>query len=148
LLSVFALITFGVALTILNVSYALLFSVAVFFLEFIFVVGPAIAALLIMGTVLLSGGNWIGTLIFLAAWRVVQDYVNTPLLFKHELEMHPLVVIGAVLIGGEILGGLGMFLAIPVAAAAIRIMWWRYRQMKAQVTDRDRLREAEIPRAA
>jgi predicted PurR-regulated permease PerM len=147
LLSVFAIIAFAVALTLLKVPYALLFAVAVFFLEFIFVVGPAIAAILIMGTVLLAGGNWIGTLIFLAAWRVVQDYVNTPLLFKHELEMHPLVVIGAVLIGGEVFGGLGMFLAVPIAAA-VRILWWRYRQTQDQAADRDRLQQAQDFRAA
>jgi predicted PurR-regulated permease PerM len=147
LLSLFAMIAFGVALTLLKVPYALLFAVAAFFLEFIFVVGPAIAALLVMGTALVSGGNWIGALIFLAVWRVIQDYVNTPLLFKHELEMHPLVVIGAVLIGGEVFGGLGMFLAVPIAAG-IRIMWWRYLQMQEQATDQQRLLDAKPSKAA
>jgi predicted PurR-regulated permease PerM len=61
--------------------------------------------------------------------------------------MHPLVVIGAVLIGGEVFGGLGMFLAVPIAAA-VRILWWRYRQTQDQAADRDRLQQAQDFRAA
>ena len=141
LLSVFAFFAFVIALHLLHVPDALLFACLAFIFEFIPIVGPFIMAILIMGTVLLAGGNWVGTLIFLAAWRLVQDYVNTPLLFNHELEMHPLVIIAAVLIGGEVFGGLGMFLAIP-AAAAVRILWWRYRQMQDQAADRLRLRAA------
>jgi predicted PurR-regulated permease PerM len=51
------------------------------------------------------------------------------------------------MIGGEVFGGLGMFLAIP-AAAAIRIMWWRYRQVQNEAVDRDRLHQAQDLRAA
>jgi predicted PurR-regulated permease PerM len=144
LLSVFAFIVFIVALNLLHVPYAVLFTVIASLLEFIPIVGPLVTAILILGTVLVTGGNWIGVLIFLGVWRIVQDYVNTPLLFNNQLEMHPLVILGAVMIGGEVFGGLGMFLAIP-AAAAIRIMWWRYRQMQAQGADRDRLHEVDRP---
>jgi predicted PurR-regulated permease PerM len=146
LLSVFAFIAFIVALNLLHVPYAVLFTVIASILEFIPIVGPLITAILILGTTLLTSGNWVGVLIFLGVWRLVQDYVNTPLLFNRQLEMHPLVILGAVMVGGEVFGGLGMFLAIP-AAAAIRIMWWRYRQMQAQAIDHARLRTPE-PRAA
>ena len=144
LLSVFAFIVFMIALHLLHVPYAVLFTVIASLLEFIPIVGPLVTAILILGTVLVTGGNWIGVLIFLGVWRIVQDYVNTPLLFNNQLEMHPLVILGAVMIGGEVFGGLGMFLAIP-AAAAIRIMWWRYRQLQAQGADRDVLHEVDRP---
>jgi predicted PurR-regulated permease PerM len=147
LLSVLAFVAFIIVLNLLHVPYAVLFTVIASILEFIPIVGPLITAILILGTTLLTGGNWIGVLIFLGVWRLVQDYVNTPLLFNRQLEMHPLVILGAVMIGGEVFGGLGMFLAIP-AAAAIRIMWWRYRQMQAQAVDRARLQPAQEPRAA
>jgi predicted PurR-regulated permease PerM len=147
LLSVFAFVVFMIALHLLHVPYAVLFTVIASLLEFIPIVGPLVTAILIMGTVLVTGGNWIGVLIFLGVWRLVQDYVNTPLLFNNQLEMHPLVILGAVMIGGEVFGGLGMFLAIP-AAAAIRIMWWRYRQIQDQAADRDRLQQAPDSRAA
>jgi predicted PurR-regulated permease PerM len=147
LLSVFAFIVFMIALNLLHVPYAVLFTVIASLLEFIPIVGPLVTAILIMGTVLVTGGNWIGVLIFLGVWRIVQDYVNTPLLFNNQLEMHPLVILGAVMIGGEVFGGLGMFLAIP-AAAAVRIMWWRYRQTQGQAADRDRIHQAQDLRAA
>jgi predicted PurR-regulated permease PerM len=141
LLSVFAFIAFIIALNLLHVPYAVLFTVIASILEFIPIVGPLIAAILILGTTVITGGNWIGVLIFLGAWRLVQDYVNTPLLFNKQLEMHPLAVLGAVMIGGEVFGGLGMFVAIP-AAAASRIIWWRYRQIQAQALDHARLETA------
>jgi predicted PurR-regulated permease PerM len=147
LLSVFAFVAFMIVLNVLHVPYAVLFTVIASLLEFIPIVGPLVTAVLILGTTLVTGGNWIGVLIFLGAWRIIQDYVNTPLLFNNQLEMHPLAILGAVMIGGEVFGGLGMFLAIPVAAA-LRIMWWRYRQMQAQATDHDRLHPSELPRAA
>jgi predicted PurR-regulated permease PerM len=142
LLSVFAFIAFIIALNLLHVPYAVLFTVIASILEFIPIVGPLITAILILGTTVITGGNWIGVLIFLGAWRLVQDYVNTPLLFNKQLEMHPLVILGAVMIGGEVFGGLGMFVAIP-AAAAIRIMWWRYQQIQAQALDHARLQTAQ-----
>jgi predicted PurR-regulated permease PerM len=51
------------------------------------------------------------------------------------------------MIGGEVFGGLGMFLAIP-AAAAIRIMWWRYRQVQNEAADLDRFHQAQDLRVA
>jgi predicted PurR-regulated permease PerM len=48
--------------------------------------------------------------------------VNTPYFMGEGLDLHPLVTIGGVLIGGEVFGVAGMFLSIP-AIAALRIFW-------------------------
>ncbi|MCU1286929.1 MAG: hypothetical protein JWO13_3279 [Acidobacteriales bacterium] len=131
LLSVIALVVFLTVFTFFHVPFAAFLAVVGSVLELIPIVGPLITAILVMGTVLASGfSHWIGMLIFLVAFRIVQDYINTPLLMKAELEMPPLAVIMAVLIGGELGGGLGMFVSIP-AAAAIKIAWQNWRQSRS-----------------
>ena len=69
-------------------------------------------------------------LAFIALWRLIQDYVNTPRLMRAGLELHPLLAILAILVGGEIAGVIGMFLSIPVVAA-LHIFWrnWQLRQV-------------------
>jgi predicted PurR-regulated permease PerM len=56
--------------------------------------------------------------VFLAAYRLFQDYVLSPYLMSEEIELHPVLVIIGIL-GGEQIGGVpGMFLAVPLLAAA------------------------------
>jgi predicted PurR-regulated permease PerM len=65
-------------------------------------------------------------LIFLIAWRLVQDYVVSPRVMGKSMELHPLAAIFGVLAGGEIAGVLGVYLSIPVMAS-LRIVWRRWR---------------------
>ncbi len=64
-------------------------------------------------------------MLFLGAWRLIQDYFSSPRIMGNKLEMHPLAAIFAVLVGGEIAGVIGVYLSIPVMAA-LRILWKRY----------------------
>jgi predicted PurR-regulated permease PerM len=96
-------------------------------LEFIPVVGPLVAATLILGVALLTSfPNWVYVLLFLIVWRVVQDYVVSPRVMGKNMELHPLAAIFGVLAGGEIAGVLGVYLSIPVMAS-LRIVWRRWR---------------------
>ena len=65
-------------------------------------------------------------IIFLIAWRLVQDYVISPRIMGKSVELHPLAAIFGVLAGGEIAGVLGVYLSIPVMAS-LRIVWRRWR---------------------
>lgn len=134
-LSVIAFSAYAMLLGLMEVQFWLLIAALGSIFEFIFVVGPLATGVLVMVAVIASGKNWTAALIFLAVFRVIQDYVITPLVMKEELKMHPLAVLAAVFIGGELYGGLGIFLAIP-AAAAIRIMWRRYQQVRGQMGER------------
>ena len=99
------------------------------FLEFIPFIGPAITAVLLLLVGIFTGyPHWIIVLVFLAVWRGIQDYVNTPYLMGEGLGLHPLAVIFGVLAGGEVAGLPGVFLSIPVMAA-LRIVWhhWQVR---------------------
>jgi predicted PurR-regulated permease PerM len=65
-------------------------------------------------------------LIFLAAWRLIQDSVISPRIMGRSLELHPLAAIFGVLAGAEIAGVLGVYLSIPVMAS-LRIVFRRWR---------------------
>ena len=96
-------------------------------MEFVPVVGPLVAAVLILGVALLTGySHWVLALGFLIAWRLVQDYVISPRVMGKSVELHPLGAIFGVLAGGEIAGVLGIYLSIPVMAS-LRIVWRRWR---------------------
>ena len=113
-------------LGVTRVPYALMLGTAGGLLEFIPVVGPLVAAALILGVALLTGSHWVLVLIFLGAWRVIQDYVVVPRVMGKSMELHPLAAIFGVLAGGEIAGVLGVYLSIPVMAS-LRIVWRRWR---------------------
>ena len=57
-------------------------------------------------------------LIFLAVYRVIQDYVVSPHLMGQGVELHPILVLFGVFAGAEIAGVAGVFLSIPVLALA------------------------------
>jgi predicted PurR-regulated permease PerM len=111
---------------VVRVNYALMLGTAGGILEFIPVVGPLVAAFLILGVAILTGSHWLAVLIFLAAWRLIQDYVVSPRVMGKNMELHPLAAIFGVLAGGEIAGVLGVYLSIPVMAS-LRIVWRRWR---------------------
>jgi predicted PurR-regulated permease PerM len=111
----------------MRVPYALMLGTAGGILEFIPVVGPLVGGCLILGVALLTGyTHWLFLLIFLIAWRLIQDYVVSPRVMGKSMELHPLAAIFGVLAGGEIAGVLGVYLSIPVMAS-LRIVWRRWR---------------------
>jgi predicted PurR-regulated permease PerM len=122
-LSILAMVVVTFVLWIMRVPYAFALGPAAGALEFIPVVGPAVGGLAVMVVALLSGYNhmW-GLLIFLLAWRCIQDYVTSPRIMGTSLELHPLTVLFGVFAGGEVAGVIGVFLSIPVLAT-LRILW-------------------------
>jgi predicted PurR-regulated permease PerM len=85
---------------------------------------------LIISVALLTGfsgySHWLGLIVFLIGWRLIQDYVVSPRVLGKSMELHPLAAIFGVLAGGEIAGVLGVYLSIPVMAS-LRIVWRRWR---------------------
>ena len=114
-----------------GLPYGLVLGVAAGAMEFIPVVGPLVAAVGVVLVGFLSGYPHLLLLVlFFAVWRVIQDYVVSPRVMGGKLELHPLVAIVAVLMGGELGGVLGVYLSIPVAAA-IRMLWLRWQKYSA-----------------
>ena len=125
-LAALSLVIYTSVLGIMRVPYALVLGTAGGAMEFIPVVGPLVAAVLILGVALLMGySHWIILLAFLGGWRLIQDYVVSPRVMGEKMQLHPLAAIFGVLAGGEIAGVLGVYLSIPVMAS-LRIVWRRW----------------------
>ena len=123
LLSFFAFVAYVAFLLIARVPYALAVAAIGGVLEFIPFVGPLSTLVILVGIAFLTGySHWMILIGFWLIWRGIQDYVNTPRVMGEGLELHPLLAIFAILVGGEIGGVLGIFLSIP-AVAAFRILW-------------------------
>ena len=119
------LVAYTVVLSILHLRYALILGPLAGMFEFVPVVGPAVAAIIVFViAVLTSYPHMIWLVIFLGIWRLVQDYVNAPRIMGKSLEISPLVQILAVLSGGEIAGVVGALISVP-AIATLRILWRR-----------------------
>lgn len=59
----------------------------------------------------------VATLVYYVAARLAEDYLVAPKVNRRTVDVHPLVTILAVLIGGTLLGIIGALVAIPVAVA-------------------------------
>ncbi|MEV4561535.1 AI-2E family transporter [Kitasatospora sp. NPDC049285] len=54
---------------------------------------------------------------FYVAFRLMEDYLITPRAMKLAVDVHPIVTVVAVLLGGALLGLVGALVAVPVAVA-------------------------------
>jgi predicted PurR-regulated permease PerM len=126
-LAALTLVMYSAFLGIMGVPYALVLGTLGGVLEFIPVVGPLAAALVIVSVaLLLSYQHWLILIIFLGSWRLLQDYVSSPRIMGESMELHPLAAIFGVMAGGEVAGILGIYLSIPVMAS-LRIVLRRWR---------------------
>ena len=120
-LAAFSLIVYTAGMALMRVPYALVLGTAGGIMEFIPVVGPLVAAVVILGVALLmSYSNWV----MLLVWRF--GVVRLPGLPAHYGQEEPHLSAFRVLAGGEIAGVLGVYLSIPVMAS-LRIVWRRWR---------------------
>jgi predicted PurR-regulated permease PerM len=126
-LAALTLLMYSAFLGIMRVPYALVLGTMGGVLEFIPVVGPLAAGLVILTVALLmSYKHWLILIVFLGIWRLLQDYVSSPRIMGESMELHPLAAIFGVMAGGEVAGILGIYLSIPVMAG-LRIIFRRWR---------------------
>jgi len=127
ILATATVVVYGGLLVAIGLPYAVLLAALAGALEFIPMVGPFTAGVVIVLVALLGGhaslAVWI--VVFLLGYRLFQDYVLQPLLMSQGVELHPLWVIFGVLAGEQIGGVAGMFLSIPVLAT-VRVGYVRF----------------------
>ncbi|MDR7578994.1 MAG: AI-2E family transporter [Armatimonadota bacterium] len=85
--------------------------------------GP-LFALVTLGTTAFARGvhTGVAVVLLLLAVRGAVDAVVAPLVFRNLLRLHPVVVVGSVLVGAELFGVLGAFLAAPTATAVATLL--------------------------
>jgi predicted PurR-regulated permease PerM len=120
---------YGLFLSITGTPFQILLAGFSAVLEFIPAVGPLAAAITIMLTVAATGGHLLTTFIFLAFYRLFQDYVLSPYLMSSGVKIHPMLVLFGVLAGEQLLGIPGMFFSVP-AIAVLRLIVVRLRRRR------------------
>ncbi|MGA7515051.1 MAG: AI-2E family transporter [Candidatus Sulfotelmatobacter sp.] len=126
-LAALTFVIYSAALGLMRMPYALVLGTMGGLLEFIPVLGPLVAGVIIVGVALLMGyKHWLLLILVLGIWRLIQDYVSSPRIMGQSMELHPLAAIFGVMAGGEVAGILGIFLSIPVMAS-LRIVFRRWR---------------------
>ena len=108
-------LTFGV-LTIMHIPFAGLIALFVGLADLIPLVGAtlgAVVALLAAFTHSLTAG--IVVAVFFVVYQQLENHLLQPLIFARTVQLNPLAVLLAILIGVELAGILGALLAIPVA---------------------------------
>ena len=131
LLSLVTLVVWSVVFFVAGVPYAMVMAAIGGTLEFIPVVGPLAAGVIVVGVSVFSGyaHPWL-LIAFVLLWRGIQDYGTSPLVMGRGVEIHPALVIFGVIAGGEIGGPAGMFLSVPLIAA-LCIVWRRVRAFQS-----------------
>jgi predicted PurR-regulated permease PerM len=126
ILAAISLVVYTIVLTALRVPYAFVLGALGGMMEFIPVVGPLVAALSIIGVAFLTNySHLLLVVVFLGAWRMIQDYVISPRVMGGRVELHPVAALFGILVGGEIAGVIGVYLSIPIIAT-LRILWRRW----------------------
>lgn len=124
-----AFTAYSIFFTILGVPYGILLAAVGGMLEFIPMLGPLTASVVILLVAGVAGAHVLTVLIFLAVYRVFQDYILSPHLMEQGVELHPVLVLFGVFGGAEIAGIPGTFLSVPVLALA-RILYLRIRKAR------------------
>ena len=114
----------SIAMLILGFPHALTLGVLAGILEFIPIAGWMITATTIITFGILAHCQWIWMAVLLGVWRMLIDYWIAPRVLGHELEIHPLLAIFTLMVGGAIGGLVGVYLSLPVVAA-LRVIWRR-----------------------
>jgi predicted PurR-regulated permease PerM len=108
---------------LLGVESAVSMGVAAGVLELVPALGP-FTALLMAGAH--AGNRLLEVIVFLAALRIVQDYVIYPWLIRQGLHLSKTAVILTIWFGGALAGAAGVILAIPAAGfLTVSVRHWR-----------------------
>ncbi|HXV72482.1 MAG TPA: AI-2E family transporter [Acidimicrobiia bacterium] len=108
----------AVFLMILDVPFAISLGIWVGVLsQFVPVVGTYLASILPGLVALTFNGVWtaLWVVLYFIAYQQLENYVISPRITKRTMEIHPAISVAAILIGGTLLGGVGVILALPMA---------------------------------
>jgi predicted PurR-regulated permease PerM len=136
LISLVAGVSTTIVLLIMGVPFAVALGLVVAILDLIPLAGATIA-MIIVGTVsfLHTIPAGIVVVVFFVIYQQVENHVLQPVIYGRTVQLSPLAVLIAVLVGAELAGILGALGAIPVAGAfqVILVDWNRERKARQVV---------------
>ncbi len=129
-ISVLAGLVTYITLEILGIPFAVPLAILFGFFDLIPLVGATLGGILV-GIVVGLVDFPVGLIVWAAVLILYQQVENNliqPYVYGRAVQLHPLIVIGAILIGAALLGVLGALMAIPAAAAVQAVVrdYWRF----------------------
>jgi predicted PurR-regulated permease PerM len=123
LISLVAGVTSAVMLFAVGSDFAVALGLLVAVLDLIPLAGATLAAILV-STVVIIETDWMRGVIVIAffiAYQQLENHVLQPLVYGRTVQLSPLGVLCAVLIGAQLAGILGALLAIPIAGSLLAV---------------------------
>ena len=132
-ISLIAGVSSGLVLWALDVPFALALGLLVGLLDLVPLVGATIAAAVVTTVTFLSTDgitSGLIVLVFFIVYQQLENHLLQPLVYGRTVQLSPLVVLVAVLIGASLAGVLGALGAIPFAGAiqVIFVDWLQHRK--------------------
>jgi predicted PurR-regulated permease PerM len=129
-ISVLAGLVTYLTLLILGIPFPVPLAILFGFFDLVPLVGATLGGILV-GIVVAFNNFPVGLIVWagvLILYQQIENNMIQPFVYGRTVQLHPLVVIVAILIGGSLLGVLGALVAIPAAAAVQAIVrdYWRY----------------------
>ena len=118
-ISVIAGVVTTIFLFVLGSDYAVALGLVVALLDLIPLAGATIAAVIVSVVVFVELG-WVKgviAVVFFLLYQQLENHVLQPVIYGRTVQLSPLVVLVAVLIGAELAGVLGALAAIPIAGS-------------------------------
>jgi predicted PurR-regulated permease PerM len=130
-ISLIAGVTSTLVLSALGVPYALALGLLVAILDLVPLAGATIAAVAVSTVAFLDSiQSGIIVLVFFIVYQQLENHVLQPIVYGRTVQLSPLAVLIAVLIGAELAGVIGALAAIPVAGTiqVILVDWLAHRR--------------------
>jgi predicted PurR-regulated permease PerM len=132
LISIIAGVVSTLVLLLTGVSYAVALGLLVAILDLVPLAGATLAAILVTTVAFVDQGWVVGliVLVFFVIYQQVENHVLQPLVYSRTVQLSPLAILIAVLIGAKLAGVLGALGAIPVAGTiqVLLLEWLRVRR--------------------
>lgn len=121
-----------IAYSLIGLDYAILFGIIVGITNIIPYIGATVAAIIPVSYALLSksGPEWWLVLGLNISFQFVEGNILQPVIMSKQLDMHPLIIIAAILGFGSLLGVVGVIFATPIAGI-IKVCVNYYNEVKA-----------------
>jgi predicted PurR-regulated permease PerM len=135
LISVIAGTSTSIVLAIVGVPYALALGLVVAILDLIPLAGATLAGIVIVTVAGLASGVQEAVIVgvFFVVYQQLENHLLQPLVYGRTVQLSPLAVLIAVLVGAEVAGILGALSAIPVAGTIqILLVDWRNNRRNQQ----------------
>lgn len=149
-------VTSFIVLTLIGVPYAAVLAVAVGLFDAIPQIGATLGA--VVCTLVAMTDSWTVALLtaaFFLVYQQLENYLIGPRVFSRAVNLSPVAVFIAVLVGASLAGVIGALVALPVTAAFKTVFGYTFRERLAgmgrtpslESTDPARLADRDIPEA-